>query len=76
MTFKRLEIFMSVKMHVVVFWVMIRGGDVGYQCFGGVCCLHIQGEVKMQAAWPSKMVSCHITTWHHNPADHDITLME
>jgi hypothetical protein len=31
---------------VEVFWVMTPCSDVvEYQCFGGTCCLHLQGEV-------------------------------
>jgi hypothetical protein len=31
---------------IIVFWVMIPCNDVvRYQCFGGPCCLHLQGEV-------------------------------
>jgi hypothetical protein len=38
----RLVIFMAMKIHVVVFWVMTLCSDVvGYQFFGGPCCLHL-----------------------------------
>jgi len=31
---------------VELFWVVMRCSIVvGYQCFGGPCCLHLQGEV-------------------------------
>jgi len=30
----------------MVFWVMMLYSDVvGYQCFGGPCCLNLPGEV-------------------------------
>jgi len=39
----RFEVFMS-KIHIMVFWVGILCSDVGYQCFRGPWCLHLQGE--------------------------------
>jgi hypothetical protein len=40
---------------------------VEYQCFRRPCCLHLQGEVKLEAARPSEIpIPCHITTWRHN----------
>jgi len=34
------------KVHVMVFWVVTPCSDVvGFQRFGGPCCLHPQGEV-------------------------------
>jgi hypothetical protein len=27
---------------------------VGYQRFGGPCCLHLQGDMKMDATWSSE----------------------
>jgi len=37
---------MAVKSQVKVFWVvMLCNGSVQYQCFRGLCCLHLQGEV-------------------------------
>jgi len=29
---------------VEVFWIVMLYSDVGYQCFGGLCCLHLQGK--------------------------------
>jgi len=41
----RFEVFMVVKIQVKVFWVvMLCSVVVGYQHFGGPCCLHLQGE--------------------------------
>jgi hypothetical protein len=58
------------KIHVKVFWVVKPcSGGVGYQCFGGPCCIHLQGEVKTG----SKVPNCN-TTWHHNPEDSDLNL--
>jgi len=34
------------KIHVVAIWVIAPGSDViGCQRFGGLCCLHLQGEM-------------------------------
>jgi hypothetical protein len=67
---------------VMVFWVITLWKDaVGYQRFGGPCCLHLESEVngargggvhstlKMEAAWPY-----HINIWCHNPEDHNLYL--
>jgi hypothetical protein len=41
---------------------------VGYQRFGGLCCLHLQGE-----AWISETsVSYRNITWRHSPEDLDL----
>jgi hypothetical protein len=41
---KEIEVFMVAKIHVV-FWIVTLCSDVvGYQCFGGSCFLHLQGE--------------------------------
>jgi hypothetical protein len=40
------EVFTAMNIQVVVFWVVTPCSDViGYQRFGGPCCLHRQGEV-------------------------------
>jgi hypothetical protein len=57
------------KTQIVIFRILKSRSDmVGYQCFGGPYCLHLQGEVEMEAARSSEtLVSYHITTWRHNP---------
>jgi hypothetical protein len=40
------------KIHVEVFWIVTPCGIVvGYQRFGGPCCLHLQGEMKAPKRW-------------------------
>jgi hypothetical protein len=46
---------------------------VGYRRFGGPCCLHLQGKVKMEAARSSETVISYLhATRHHNPEDHGL----
>jgi hypothetical protein len=67
---ERLEIFIVMKVQVIFFCIVIPCSDVvGYQCFGGQCCFHLQGEEKMEAAQPSKTLVSYITTWCHIPED-------
>jgi len=63
---------MAVWIHNGVFWVVTLGSVVvGYQHFGGLCCLHSQGE--MEAAWSSKVsVYYHNTMLRHNTQDLDL----
>jgi hypothetical protein len=50
---------------VTVFWIVMPLSDVvGYHCFGGLCCLHLQAEVKCW--YPTTSLR------HHNPEDHDL----
>jgi hypothetical protein len=57
------ETFMAVTFQVKVFWVVTACSVVaGYQYFRGLCCLHLQGEVKMEAAWASEMLVSYNTS--------------
>jgi hypothetical protein len=48
---------------------------VGYQSFGGTCCLHLQCEVNMEADMSSEtMVSYSKITRRHNSEDLDLNL--
>jgi hypothetical protein len=59
----RSEVFTVMKIQFMVFWVVMPcSGMVGYHPFGGLCCLHLGGEV-METMWSSKtLVSNCITT--------------
>jgi hypothetical protein len=60
----KVEVFRIVTLCIVV---------VGHQHIRCPCCLHLQGEVKMEAACTSEtLVSHHNITWHHNPEDLDL----
>jgi len=52
-SFAKSEVFTSQIQVEVFFWVVTPCSHVvGYQGFGGRCCLHLQGEdLKMEAAW-------------------------
>jgi len=65
------EAFIVVKIQVKVFRVVMPCSIVvGDQRFRGPCCLHLQDEVKMEAAWTCEMlVSYHISTLCCNPED-------
>jgi hypothetical protein len=53
---------MDVQPKAMVFWVVtLCSVVVEYQHFGGPNCLHLQGEVRMEAAWSSKMLVSYIT---------------
>jgi hypothetical protein len=42
----RHEVFTAVKIKVDIFRVVtLCSFVVGYQCFGGPCCLHLQGKL-------------------------------
>jgi hypothetical protein len=41
----RFEVFTAVKIQIEVFYVVMpRSVVTGYQRFGGLCCLHLQGD--------------------------------
>jgi len=43
---------MVMMLQVIVFWVLMPCSIVvEYQLFGGLCCIHLQGEGNMEAAW-------------------------
>jgi hypothetical protein len=58
---------MTVKVQVEAFWVLTTCSVVvGYQCFRGPCCLHLQ-------AWTCEMfVFYHDIIQHQNPEDFDL----
>jgi len=68
------EAFTSVMIQVEVLWVVPPCDVVvGYRRFGEPCYLHIQGEVKINAAWISETsVSYHNITRRQNPGELDL----
>jgi hypothetical protein len=61
---------MAVKIQVKVFWIGIPCSVVvEYQCFGGPCCLLLQGEVKMGTVLSSETLVFNNITWYHSPED-------
>jgi len=61
----RFEVFIVIKIQVV-FWILIPCSDVvGYQHFGGPCCM-------LPLCSSEVMVSYHITIWYQNPEDHSL----
>jgi hypothetical protein len=69
----RFKVFTVVQIQVV-FWVVTPYSfAVGYQRFGGPCCLHLQGEMKMEVERSFKtLVSYRNITLCHNPQDLDL----
>jgi len=63
-----------VMFQVEVFWVVTPCSVVvGYHRFGGPCCCHLQGGVKMAAVCSSEtLVPYRNTTQRHNPEDLDV----
>jgi len=72
----RSEVFMVMKIQVMVFWIVTMCYDVGYQCFRVPCCLHLHFTLKMEAAQSAEMlVTYHIMTQCHNPEDSNLILL-
>jgi len=67
-------VMLTQSVHVMVFWAEMPCSDVvGCQHFGGPCCFYL--TLKMETAISSEsLISYHITTWHHNPEDHNLNL--
>jgi hypothetical protein len=71
----RFEVFTTIEIQVQFFWVVTPCSVVvGYQRFGGPCCLHLQGEVTMEAAEYSETLTSYITTQRYNSQDHVLGL--
>jgi len=50
----RLEVLTAINTQVVVLWVVTPCSYVvGYQRFGEPLCLHLHGDVKLEAEWLS-----------------------
>jgi len=65
--FERFDVFKAVRIYVHVFWVVMQCiVVVGYQRFGGPCCLHLQDEHT-----PLKSRTYHNTTRRHNAEEID-----
>jgi hypothetical protein len=64
-----------VKTVAEVFWdVTLSSDEVRYQHFGTPCCLHLQGEVKMEAARSSEAVVHYRNTTRRHNSDLDLNL--
>jgi hypothetical protein len=66
---QRSEVFTAARIQIDVFWIVTPCSDArGYPRFEGLCYLHLQGEVTMEAARTSETsVSYRNTTRHHDP---------
>jgi len=64
------------KIQVVALWLVTPCSvAIRYDRFGGPCCLHLQGEVTINAARSSEtLLSYRNTTWHHNLEDVNLYL--
>jgi hypothetical protein len=55
----RFEILMAVTVKIAVFWDLVPHSSVDkYQDFGETCCLHLLGNLRMEAAGSSKILVC------------------
>jgi hypothetical protein len=62
-----------VKIQVQVFWVVMPcNAVVGQQHFWGPCCVHLWGEMTMEAARSSETLVSYNTVQCHNPRDLDL----
>jgi len=62
--FVRFEVFTAVDIQVGVFWVVMPSTDVVlYQCFGGLCYLHLWVTLKMKAATLHGNIAQKTLTW-------------
>jgi hypothetical protein len=73
------EVLTAVSTKMAVFWVVMLCSLVEvYQCFGGPCCLHHQGDaLMMEAARTSEtLVNFYQTTRCYNPEDSPLCFKE
>jgi hypothetical protein len=76
------EVFAAMKFQVAVFWVVTPYGVVvGYHCFEGPYCLHLQGEVS--GAWIEIQVlviwvvmPCDVVVGHQIFREHHYTTLQ
>jgi len=60
------KVFILVKIQVSVFWVMTLYSDVvGYQCFGGPCCLCLQEDWGCMVSEPTQEWNLEFTLLHY-----------
>jgi len=65
----RLQISTAMKTHDEFIWVVAPCSDVvGYQSFGGPCCLNLKDG-------PPKRWLSYVTTRGHNPKQHDMNFL-
>jgi len=64
------------NIQIMVFWGMMQYCNV-MRCDGIPVYQRVMlppfFTLKMEAVWPSEMlITCHNSTWHHNPVDHNL----